>query len=117
MSTYDPETDSGYIRLLISDTGTDPVFTDDEIAAFLAHETGPKRAAARALLTIAANEALLAKKITTQDLATDGPAVAEALRKLAAQLRAEADTDDQSAQWGMEIVAPGRRCRPELAEW
>jgi hypothetical protein len=102
--TYDPTTDDGYVRLLINDVTDPPIFTDAEIGAFLARERGPKRAAALALVTTAANEALLSKRITTQDLATDGAAVAEALRKLAAQLRDEADQDDDVSMFGFEIV-------------
>ena len=77
--------------------------------------------AARALRTIAASEVLLAKKITTQDLSTDGPAVAAELRKQAAGLRARAD--QQSAKvneeaWGLAIFDPNRRpAKPELTEW
>ena len=110
---YDPTSDAGYVRLLISDVSDTPVFTDAEIASFITRESSPKRAAARALLTIAANEALLAKKITTQDLTTDGPATAEALRKLAAQLRAE-DAEDEATTsgWGLEIVPNRPWSRP-----
>ena len=110
---YDPTSDAGYVRLLISDVSDTPVFTDAEIASFITRESSPKRAAARALLTIAANEALLAKKITTQDLTTDGPATAEALRKLAAQLRAE-DAEDEATTsgWGLEIVPNWPWSRP-----
>ena len=118
MSTYSPESDGGYVRLLISDVSEPYMFSDDEISAFLAHNRGPKRAAAQALITIASNEALLAKKITTQDLATDGPAVAEALRKLAAQLRGEADQEDADTGWDMQITRTGRdrHWAPELVE-
>lgn len=116
---YNPETETGYVRLLISDINEPPIFDDVEIGSFLAMERGPKRAAARALLVIAANEVLLAKKISTQDLSTDGPAVAESLRKLAAQLRADADVDDTLADgaWGFDIV-PGFAdpAFPELTE-
>ena len=45
-------------------------------------------AAALALETIAANEALVEKRITLLDLKTDGPAVCDALLKRAQQLRA-----------------------------
>lgn len=89
---YDPTTDAGKVRLLISDVDpADEIFDDDEIAAFLALEGDNVRlAAAQALDTIASNEALVAKKQRTLDLDTDGPAVAKALREHAAQLRAQA---------------------------
>lgn len=93
--SYDPATPAGQVRLLINDTTSDPVFTDEDIAAFLTLcQNSPKRAAARALETIAADEALTSKVITSQDVGTDGAKVADALRALAASLRAEAVSDD-----------------------
>jgi hypothetical protein len=92
---YDPATPVGQVRLLIVDTSSDPVFDDAEINAFLTLcQSSVKRAAARALETIAADEALTSKRITDHDLSTDGPAVAAELRMLAAALRAEAVSDD-----------------------
>lgn len=71
-----------------------PLLTDAQLWGFLTLYNGnPKRAAARALRTIAASEVLVAKKITTQDLTTDGPAVSAELRALAAELWAEAEAD------------------------
>ena len=52
-----------------------------------------KRAAARALRRMAADEVILSKKITTQDLSVDGPAVSSALLEQADKLDAEADRD------------------------
>lgn len=85
----------GQVRLLISDVGSEPIFTDDQIATFLTIEVGVKRAAAAALDTIASSEALVSKKITTMDRSADGPAVADALRKHAVALRAQAGRDDE----------------------
>jgi hypothetical protein len=107
--------DQRRVRLLISDT--DPgnrFFATVEIDDFLAMNGGSvRRAAAQALDTMAANEAMVSKKLRTQDLSTDGPAVAEALRKQAAELRRQADTgegDDDSS--GFEIVEfEPYRCR------
>jgi hypothetical protein len=83
------------VRLLISDTSTTPIFTNDEIGTFLDLNAGAVRlAAAEALDTIASNEALVSKKITTQDLSTDGPATAASLRAHAASLRAQHDRAD-----------------------
>lgn len=95
---YDPTTPTGQVRLLINDTQEPPaqVFTDPEITAFLLLEdSNVKRAAAQAVDTIADDEALTSKVIKDHDLATDGAAVADALRKRAAVLRAQADRDDQ----------------------
>ena len=86
-----PEQQIALVRQLISDVGNDPLFTDDQVGAFLSLNIGSARlAAADALEVIAASEVLVAKKIRTQDLATDGPAVAKALMDLAASYRRRA---------------------------
>lgn len=98
---YDVTTPLGQVRLLINDITADPVFADTDVAAFLAMEGGNvKRAAAQALDTIADDEALTSKAIRTQDLATDGPKVAESLRKRATALRAQADAADDDSEAG-----------------
>lgn len=81
------------VRLLTSDVDPEnQLLTDDQYMALLElYDGDARRAAARALRTMAASEVLLSKKITTQDLSTDGPAVAAELRKQAEQLEAEAD--------------------------
>lgn len=86
---YDLTTNTGKVRLLISDTDLDNlIFNDSEIAAFLALEGDNVRlAAAQALDTIASNEALVQKRIRLLDLSTDGPAVARSLRAHASELR------------------------------
>lgn len=66
------------------------MFLDQDIQTFLdLHAGSIRRAAAMALDTIASSEALIQKRMTILDLQTDGPAVADALRKHAAALRAE----------------------------
>lgn len=96
---YDPTTPLGQVRLLIDDTDTSKsVFSDAEINTFLTMRNGSvRRAAAQALLMVAGSEARLAKKITSQDLQTDGPAVAAELRQLAKQLEAQEDGDEARA--------------------
>jgi hypothetical protein len=94
--TVDPGTDIGRVRLLATDLSeTEPLFTDDQISAFLTIESSNvKRAAALGLETIAASEALMSKKLTTSDgLTTDGPAVAKALLDRAKRLRDQADEE------------------------
>lgn len=91
-ATYNPDSpDSrGQVRLLASDTDVaDPFFQDGEIDVFLALEgANVRRAAALALETIAAQQTLLLKKLTLlNQVSTDGPAVAKALRERAAELR------------------------------
>lgn len=93
--TYDPSTSAGRVRLLATDTDAErPIFDDDEIDAFLALEESVFPAAALALETIAANEALVQKRIKVLDLSTDGPAVAKALMERARELRAREAADE-----------------------
>ncbi len=107
--TYDVTTDAGRVRLLIPDTDAENHLLEDaEVTALLALETGDvRRAAAAALELIASSEALVSKKIRSQDFATDGPAVAKELRERAALLRAQAEEAALNAdgdEVGLEIV-------------
>jgi hypothetical protein len=118
---YDVTTDNGKVRLLLNDVDEDEnavVFTDDEIQAFLDLEGGSvKRAAAQAIDTNASNEALASKVLRSQDLATDGAKVADAMRKHADRLREQADRDDAEGDDGayFEFVPMnGPVCGPEL---
>jgi len=90
--SYDLTTPVGQVRLMIGDTDSaNLLFLDEEVAAFLTVESDSiRRGAALALETIASSEALISKKITTQDLQTDGPAVAQSLMASARRLRDEA---------------------------
>lgn len=119
IDAIDYTTPVGQVRLLIADVNIDdPLFADDQLEAFLSIATdNVKRAAARALDVIAVSEVLVSKKIRTQDLQTDGPAVAKALRDQAAALRTEADADDDTAASFFDVVpGPGTCSWPELAE-
>lgn len=92
--TYNVANDIGKVRLLCTDRdAANPIFEeDDEIQVFLDLMGGNLlRAAAMALLTIAAEETLLMKRIKLLDLHTDGPAEAAALRELAAVYQEKAD--------------------------
>lgn len=86
------------VRLIIGDTNTDdPDFDDDQIRGFLSiSRNSVLRAAADALDAIATNEALLSKKLSTQDRSSDGPAVADALRAHATALRARAKEEEDA---------------------
>lgn len=90
-------------RLFTADLATDPtkrLLSDSQLTSLLrangAKVPGevPTRlvrlAAADALDTVARSEVLVSKKIRTQDVSTDGPAVAAELRAQAASLRAQA---------------------------
>ena len=109
------------LRLRIADTTEPSLLTSEQLNALWDAAPGPWSAAADALEVIAVSEVLVSKKIRTQDLSTDGPAVAAELRKQAAGLRARAD--QQSAKvneeaWGLAIFDPNRRpAKPELTEW
>lgn len=111
-------TPAGQVRLLLNDVDEAAfVFTDDEIAAFLALEGGSvKRAAAQAIDTNADNEALASKVIRDHELTTDGAKLADALRKRAAALRAQADREDDESDDGafFELIPMNTRHRPEL---
>lgn len=118
-NSYIPSTDSGMVRLLLNDVSDPWIFSDAEIDAFLTLEGGSvKRAAAQAIDTNADNEALASKVLRSQDLATDGAKVADALRKRAAVLRQQADTEQNLDTDGFfEIVPMISSCdRPERTQ-
>lgn len=100
-ASYDPATEAGKVRLIISDiggdTGTDFIFEDNEVAAFLNMEGDIKLAAAAALRTIAANSAMVLKVIKFMELSTDGAKVAKALLETAKELEERADEGDEDA--------------------
>lgn len=96
-SIYPPNysTPLGQLRALLSQTKqyidpanptapADYLIPDDQLNAYLAiNGSSLYAAAADALLAIATNESLISKKIRTEDLQTDGPAVAGELRRTA----------------------------------
>lgn len=112
-SGSDPTRDD--VRLLINDVDREhAVFTDAEIDAFLTMAARAyKLAAAQALDTIADNEALTSKVIRTQDLQTDGPKVADSLRKRAQSLRDQHDADLEDDGGFFDIVDPSPGVWPE----
>lgn len=99
-------------------------FSDNEIGGFLSEYVGEssdvvirsqvKRAAADAIDSLANNEALILKKIKTEDLETDGPAVANALRAGARNLRLQADDEDVAAGTTFDII-PFRHYHPQTS--
>lgn len=109
------------VRLYSADlgTGAEQLLTDDQVIVLLtANGEAVRLAAADALEAIAASEVLVSKKIRTQDLTTDGPAVSAELRALAARqrtLHAEAVAADDEGFF--DIVDTVSSCRrPELTE-
>jgi hypothetical protein len=91
--TFDPTTDRGRVRLLIGDDDTsNQIFQDASIDAFLSMEGGEvKLGAAAALEAIAAKQALVQKVMKVGDVTTDGAKLAQALRELAANFRAQVE--------------------------
>lgn len=104
---YNPSTPLGMVRLLIADLNhADPLFTDADLLAVLTAESGSvKLAAATALEVISRSEVLISKKITTQDLSTDGPAVAAELRAQAKSLRDQVAKEREDEQQGADTAA------------
>lgn len=125
----DYTTPVGKVRLLTSDLSDPPLLEDALIEGYLAMNgwdpTAPDestdrmlwRAAADVLDAMATSEVLVAKKIRTQDLSTDGPAVAAELRKQAAALRGKADAADDADGSFFEVIPFGYVGKPEAAEW
>lgn len=114
MALEDYSSDRGQVRLLIGDVDPDDYLLPDEaIDGYLDIAGGTvKLAAADALDAIASSEALLSKKITTQDRSTDGPAVAQALRKHAEALRNRAAEEGEDSFFDVFGIA----ARPARAE-
>ena len=113
--------DLEYVRLLIGDTSTTPaeqLFSDQDLEVVCQREGDLKLAAAQLLDRVAGSELLLSRKITSQDLTTDGVAVARELRALAQQLRDQYRQALDDGAWGIapfQFAAPASR--PEATEF
>jgi hypothetical protein len=100
------DTPLGQLRALVSQTeayvdpanpeaAPDYLMDDGLLQSFLALNSSKLYgAAADALLAIAANEALISKKIRTEDLSTDGSVIANSLRQIAQEYRKRQDDED-----------------------
>jgi hypothetical protein len=105
------------VRLLTNDKYEDtPIFYDHEINFFLALESNDTRkAAAKALETIAADEVLVQKVIKLLSLSTDGAKVAAELRANAKALRDQANEDTSGdglfdiAEWVVDDATARQR--------
>lgn len=127
----DYDTALGQVRLRVLDNrqldwdgsgNASYMFSDDEIGAFLAMEDGNVLLAAASVLEAWAMDMLrIMKHIRTNDLSTNGPAVADAMRKQAYQFKQQAR--DQQKQDMLEFASVFmpmnvRQGTPEeLAEW
>jgi hypothetical protein len=120
-TSYDVATDVGKVRLLLSDIAAPWVFTNEEIQALLDMEHGSiKRATAQAIDTNATNQALASKVLKDHQITTDGAKLADAMRKHAAALRAQAREEDEDGDgfyFGV-VDLLGDDCRPpERTGW
>ena len=112
----------GQVRLLITDLSEVPaeqLFSDVQLEAFLAMRgDNVNRAAAKALVVMAASEVMVSKVIRTQDRSTDGAKVSAELRALAATYEAEADGADAAASESVfEVVPLYAPAKPEGTEY
>lgn len=115
----DLKTPLGKVRLHTADLSEPPKLTDEIIHGYLGlygwnemDETATTdqcvwRAAADALDAMGTSELLESKKIRTQDLSTDGPAVAASLYKKAAELRLRADEADDAGAIFFDFIPNG----------
>lgn len=124
MEIIDYEKPVQQVRVLIADMGTPPLLPDLTIETYLELQGWREgrtwlvyRAAADALEAIAVSEVLVSKRIRTQDLTTDGPAVAKELRELAASLRARANDEDPAFSGVFEVIDLGAGMRSEAEEY
>lgn len=116
LSPVNYETTVGQVRAVIGDDDAINVvggegeyvwYSDAAIEGLLTvFGDSPLRASAQALRTIASSQALLLKKWSADDLHVDGPAISEAMRKLAADLDEQA-TNGEAALDIFEISYPG----------
>jgi hypothetical protein len=117
---YPPDytTPLGQLRALVSqteqyvdpadpDAPADYLMSDDLLKSYLViNRDKLYGAASDALLAIAANEALVSKKIRTEDLSTDGSVIANSLRQIAQEYRnrQKEDDDEDAALEAFELV-------------
>lgn len=111
-----PGTNVGTFRLLLGDTDPDNVldgkgtyryYSDDEVESLVTLFGGSvKRAAAQALRTIAASQALLLKSFSADDLSVRGDQIAEALRKLALDLDNAAMVEESNVDGEVFNIIP-----------
>lgn len=103
--TYDPTTEIGKMRVIIPDKDAANVFfQDEELQVFFELAGDVRRAAADALETMASDQTMVLKVITTLDLRTDGAATARSLREHANSLRSQAKEAEASEGAFFEIA-------------
>jgi len=125
----DVKTPVGLVRLLIGDTDTAVIvkandgsdrgqfawYSDDEIAALVEVNGGPKPTAVYILRLIAVNQAMLLKKFTSSDLAVDGPGISDTLLKAADAIeKAHNGAEAATAASFFTITPTGHRPEPVI---
>lgn len=118
-NTYSPGSGDprDQVRLLINDVAAPWVFADEEIDDFLALEgDAVKLAAAQAIDSQATNEALALKVLKDHQISTDGAKLADAMRKHAANLRAQHEATTEGEGY-FEVVDFDYGTLPELSQW
>jgi len=100
--TYDPLLYDAVvygIRLnTFGDDTSDPIFSDEELLyLYTQQQNSVKRASAQVLRIVAVREAFVQKVIKLLQLSTNGAATAQALRTLAQDLEAQAETEENEA--------------------
>jgi hypothetical protein len=117
---YDPTTEVGQVRLLISDvggnSGNDFIFEENEIEAFLSMRGSVMAAAATALRSMAGNMAQVLKVIKFLELETNGAQVAKAMTELAKDLEDSEDNDGEIEIIEMDLDPTVNR-QMTLAYW
>lgn len=111
--TYDPTTPRGQVRLLAVDFDlANAAFQDSDVDTFLAMNNGNVRlAAAQALDTQAAEAAIVQGRTRFAGIQMDGQVVADALARLAGELRrqvyaGEDGTDSSPIDWAEMVQDP-----------
>lgn len=104
--TYDPTTARGQVRLLIGDTDTattaNQLFSDAEVDALLLLNNNVVRlGAAAAAEAIAMSQVMILKVIQVNGLSTNGAAVADAMRAMAAEWRRQYNEGEDGDPTGL----------------
>lgn len=104
----DFESPLGQVRAIIPDIDeSDPILSDAQLNSYLATTGGSVlRSAALALRAIANEVNLILKVVRTDDLGTNGPAVAAELRQQANKLDEQADKADATDSMDFYEVVP-----------
>jgi len=126
---------AGKVRLLVGDTDARPLtvpvtgqgqyawYSDTELEALgTLNGDSPKRTAIWVLSQVAISQAMLLKKWTSEDLAVDGPAIANGIEKTLARLAKELSVEEALADEWFEVVdgpdfGPEWPSHPEASAW